>query len=117
MHWHGVRHIKAAIKAWYLEVVYFDSRGIRSHKRTHGQGGPLETGHYTTMVWADTEQIGCGQAYYKRNEGRRVPYKTFIVCNYATGGNIIGQEIYKTGPACSSCPQGYGCQKSLCVKN
>ena len=82
MHWHGVRHIKAAIKAWYLEVVYFDSRGIRSHKynclflispkyefnsrRTHGQGGPLETGHYTTMVWADTEQIGCGQAYYKR---------------------------------------------------
>lgn len=27
-----------------------------------------------------------------------------IVCNYCPQGNVIGQGVYKVGPACSECP-------------
>ena len=85
-------------------------------------------GHYTQVVWADTEELGCGMVYYKGNSF----YETLIVCNYAKGGNIqgtlyislccrinqlfTGTEMYKLGAACSSCPSGYTCDDGLCAK-
>ena len=46
-------------------------------------------GHYTQVVWADTEELGCGMVYYKSN----TDYETLTVCNYAMGGNIQGLGI------------------------
>ena len=43
-------------------------------------------GHYTQVVWADTEELGCGMVYYKGAQY----YETLIVCNYAKGGNFQG---------------------------
>ena len=42
--------------------------------------------HYTLMVWADTEELGCGMVYYRGD----LYYETLLVCNYAKGGNIAG---------------------------
>ena len=47
-------------------------------------------GHYTQVVWADTEELGCGMVYYKSN----TDYETLTVCNYAMGGNIQGKGIH-----------------------
>nr|CAD7463302.1 unnamed protein product [Timema tahoe] len=62
-------------------------------------GGTTQTGHYTQVVWANTYQVGCGYIKYK------VGYATYnyVVCDYGPSGNYLGQELYKTGAACSQC--------------
>ena len=46
------------------------------------------TGHYTQVVWADTEELGCGMVYYQGDSF----FETLIVCNYAKGGNFLGKH-------------------------
>jgi pathogenesis-related protein 1 len=43
-------------------------------------------GHYTQLVWADTEAVGCAVA--------RNPTQTYEVwvCNYTPGGNFAGER-------------------------
>lgn len=43
-------------------------------------------GHYTQIVWKQTQTVGCGVA---RDSNREV-----WVCNYAPFGNIIGEKPY-----------------------
>jgi pathogenesis-related protein 1 len=56
-------------------------------------GGPLQAsrwadaGHYTQIVWRDTQRIGCGVG--------RCRGKLFVVCNYDPPGNFLGQCPYK----------------------
>ena len=52
------------------------------------------TGHYTQVVWADTEVVGCGYAAYVTNEDWK---NKFYVCNYGPGGNWAGQAPYEAG--------------------
>jgi hypothetical protein len=42
-------------------------------------------GHYTQIIWRDTERVGCGI-----RKGARWDY---LVCRYAPAGNIIGQPV------------------------
>ena len=57
------------------------------------------TGHYTQMVWATTEEIGCGQVYYQSNcRGQYQEdefYETLVVCNYAKAGNYLSKQPRK----------------------
>lgn len=48
-----------------------------------GQAVGPKVGHYTQMVWADTNRIGCGFSYYFDNRTRR--YTKFYVCDYGPG--------------------------------
>ncbi len=43
-------------------------------------------GHYTQVVWRDTQQVGCGVA---RGDNREV-----WVCNYDPPGNYVGRKPY-----------------------
>ena len=43
-------------------------------------------GHYTQIVWKDTEEVGCGVA--------RTGNREFWVCNYNPPGNYIGERPY-----------------------
>ncbi|KAF7271219.1 hypothetical protein GWI33_015881 [Rhynchophorus ferrugineus] len=67
------------------------------------------------MLWAETNLIGCGFAfYYDPSKG----YTKNYVCNYGPGGNVLGQTPYEKGyPRCNE----YGLQESsrysgLCLK-
>ena len=96
---------------WYSEVNKpgFDRKSAGRYVFNSG------TAHYTQLVWADTEELGCGMVYYKDDEGL---FTTFTVCNYKTAGNFnLPAPIYKSGPACSACPAGYTCEDGLCAKN
>ncbi len=77
-----------------------------------------QCGHYTQQVWAATTKIGCG--YYNCSSGltNSPSMKTFVVCNYYTGGNWSGNYPYDTGSStadvCTSGTQpGDTCENGL----
>lgn len=53
--------------------------------------GPTSTGadvgHYTQIIWADTQQVGCGKAYCQGSWAYQ------LVCNYGPGGNIKTPQV------------------------
>ncbi|XP_050302585.1 venom allergen 5 2-like [Anthonomus grandis grandis] len=94
-----------AMSKWFDEYKFFNFGGIGSGK----------TGHYTQMLWAETNLVGCGFAFYfDPSQG----YTKNYVCNYGPGGNVRGQPPYEKGyPSCNQ----FGLQESrqysgLCSK-
>lgn len=43
-------------------------------------------GHYTQMVWRNTQSVGCALVSNGRND--------YLVCRYSPPGNVIGQKPY-----------------------
>lgn len=115
-----------AVQDWYNEVsgtydpvltttcrdVKFDENNIDPFKSTKCHG------HYTQVVWADSEEVGCGVVRFKDtlSDGTDVD-ETVVVCNYAVGGNVASATMYKKGPAASACEAGYTDNDGLCSKN
>jgi hypothetical protein len=83
------------VRKWFNEVNIY----------RWGQGWTVRTGHYSQMIWAQTNLVGCGFSYY-RKDGR---YSKLYVCNYGPAGNVAGRLPYQPGyPQCD----GYGMQTS-----
>jgi len=101
-----VSSLTTATQNWFDEVSDpgFHSSGIDNFRFDFG------TGHYTQVVWADSEELGCGMVHFK--DGRW--FKTMVICNYAPAGNFQGNTVYEIGQACSGCPSGYMCEDGLC---
>jgi len=79
MGWGGNYGVVDAVRAWESEKQYYWGQTIdHSNYRTFG--------HYTQMVWRNTQYIGCGKATCGQ--------KIVIVCNYDPAGNYIGQTPY-----------------------
>ncbi|XP_066150059.1 CRISP/Allergen/PR-1-like [Euwallacea fornicatus] len=78
----------SAIQTWFNE--YEDYKFGRCC-----ESGSKMTGHYTQVVWANTEYVGCGFTYYETNEIFK--YHKLYVCNYGPAGNFIGQLPYQVG--------------------
>ncbi|XP_073513981.1 uncharacterized protein [Phyllobates terribilis] len=72
-------------------------------------------GHYTQMVWAHTERVGCGEKFCEKVEGFDDSNIHLLVCNYEPPGNFQGEKPYTPGEPCSSCPSSHICEESLCV--
>lgn len=74
-------------------------------------------GHYTQVVWANTNEVGCGMKFcpVATTHDPRVnfPNAWLVTCNYSPGGNYRGQKPYKAGDPCSECPNGF-CKNGLC---
>lgn len=73
-------------------------------------------GHYTQVVWADSYEIGCGQATcpFLNQSGFQGEAK-LLVCNYGPSGNILERRPFQKGRACSKCSTGqFWCTKGLC---
>merc|ERR1719334_2034682 len=90
---------EGAVADWYSEVKDFNSRNIEPFSFTSN------TGHYTQVVWAETDRVGCGATSYK--DGRW--FTTLYVCNYGPNGNFIRGQMYKQGEPCTECDRGYKC--------
>lgn len=52
-------------------------------------------GHYTQIVWRDSTTIGCGATRCDEIEVMGQAWSGwFLVCNYAPGGNYLGEQPY-----------------------
>ncbi|KAK7132757.1 hypothetical protein R3I93_019102 [Phoxinus phoxinus] len=73
-------------------------------------------GHYTQMVWADSNKIGCATHLCDTLEG--LDFKaTILVCDYYPRGNFDGQNPYVSGEPCSKCPENLPvCEDKICVR-
>ncbi|XP_033630624.1 cysteine-rich venom protein Mr30-like isoform X2 [Asterias rubens] len=70
-------------------------------------------GHYTQVVWAETDKVGCGIAFCNYISGNQNAWN--IVCNYGPAGNYFGEKPYKTGGVCTDCPKETPfCYNGLC---
>lgn len=72
-------HGKDAVDAWYDEI---KQHTFGVEPKTTG------TGHFTQVVWKDSQQLGVGVA--KNSKGQ-----VFVVCNYDPPGNYVGQFATK----------------------
>lgn len=53
---------------------------------------PSAVGHFTQLVWKETEKVGVGMATSAKGH-------VYIVCNYDPPGNVIGQFAKNVLPA------------------
>ena len=65
----------------------------------------LPIGHYSAMLWSNTNKVGCGLTEYLDGKW----FAKLYTCNYAPAGNFINGEMYKIGKPCSKCPRNMKC--------
>jgi pathogenesis-related protein 1 len=75
----GYYGVADAVKSWESEKTYYHGEEINS-SNCH------DSGHYSQIVWKNTEQIGCAKAECNGN--------LIVVCNYNPPGNVLGQKPY-----------------------
>lgn len=74
-------------------------------------------GHYTQVVWDDTDVIGCAHYLCDVVEGIDPPLKDgqYVVCNYGPAGNYPRKPFSK-GDACTECStDSFWCNDGLCA--
>merc|ERR1719195_261100 len=105
----GTTDLTGSVQSWYDEI---SQAGSYSNGGTFTGFGPCTgvCGHYTQVVWAAANKIGCGAAYCPHRTGMG-GYE--LVCQYGSsvpggyGGNMGGATVFTKGAACSSCPSGF----------
>jgi uncharacterized protein YkwD len=75
----GSYGVADAVKEWQSEKQYY--RG-----QTLNLSNWYDSGHYTQMVWKNSEEMGCAKVECNGN--------IIVVCNYDPPGNILGQKPY-----------------------
>jgi len=99
----GYSSLEVAIdEGWFSENVDF----------TYGEEPRGVVGHYTQMVNADSEAVGCGQALCPND-----PFGVYYVCNYAI---IQYSSAYQTpwdegADGCEACPDACDAADNLCT--
>lgn len=84
--WAGTRghySIEARVDAWVREKRYFTPGTFPRNSTT---GRVEDVGHYTQLIWRDTQEVGCAQASGARED--------VLVCRYSHAGNYIGQRVF-----------------------
>jgi len=109
--------LKPSVQSWYDE---FDAAGPYQNGGTFSGFGVCTgvCGHYTQVVWAAANRLGCGVAMCPHATG--MPgYE--LVCQYKStvpgkyGGNMKGATLFTKGDSCSNCPTGFAaCPNQLC---
>ncbi|KAL0963104.1 hypothetical protein UPYG_G00349750 [Umbra pygmaea] len=72
------------IQSWYNENKDYS---YKFNGPIHGKA----VNHYTQVVWANSDMIGCAVAFCPKNK-----FNYFYVCHYCPPGNVIGRKPYKT---------------------
>ena len=82
------RDPEAAVINWADEVEFY------SYTDNNCTPGEM-CGHYTQIVWRETNEVGCATHYCSQIQNISWPNGGYmVVCNYAPAGNYIGQRPY-----------------------
>ena len=79
--------------AWFAKELGNVSNALDGRKFKTGFAA-----HLTQVIWDRTTSVGCGYVEFK-NE-KHVNPQGLYVCNYAPGGNVIGQDVYPVQQMC-----------------
>jgi hypothetical protein len=71
------------VGGWIEEKRYFKPGVFPDNSRT---GNLDDIGHYTQLMWRDTNEVGCAVARNEEND--------ILVCRYAAAGNVIGERPF-----------------------
>ncbi|CAM1296193.1 Uncharacterised protein g1498 [Pycnogonum litorale] len=71
------------VDRWYNEIEYISN----PCDEMKGKSVSDSALHFTQMIWAKTEYIGCGLTMCPG-------CSTFLVCNYGEAGNMRGESVY-----------------------
>ncbi|KAL5476104.1 hypothetical protein EMCRGX_G026010 [Ephydatia muelleri] len=80
----------SVVRSWYDEAKYY-------HYDSNTCDNSKVCGHYTQVVWANSDSLGCGVT--RCANLRDLPsFKNalIVVCNYGPSGNFIGEKPYRT---------------------
>lgn len=93
---------------WYNEIAYINSSSYANYtiNRRSGVGKNKVVDHFSQLVWASTNKIGCARAM-KENPQGKYKYNVLYICNYGPTGNVVGSSIFQQGEPASKCPQNY----------
>uniref|UniRef100_A0AAY5K238 SCP domain-containing protein n=1 Tax=Esox lucius TaxID=8010 RepID=A0AAY5K238_ESOLU len=72
------------IQTWYNEGEEY------SYKFNRPKHIGRYVGHYIRLVWANSNQIGCGAAHCPNSK-----FKYYYVCHYCPRGNLFGSKPYQ----------------------
>ncbi|XP_067135425.1 CRISP/Allergen/PR-1-like isoform X1 [Centruroides vittatus] len=102
------------IKAWASEITGLrKSLSSKIFLKFRSSESPKK--NWVNIYRATTYKVGCDSiSYAVDNE----TYREIYVCNYTPATLTEGEEIYKIGIPCTSCPDGMGCDtvyKRLCA--
>uniref|UniRef100_A0A3B3T211 SCP domain-containing protein n=1 Tax=Paramormyrops kingsleyae TaxID=1676925 RepID=A0A3B3T211_9TELE len=104
----GALNISQALTNWYEERHHF----------TYETNSCVEEqmcGHYTQVVWADTDTIGCASHACDTVKGISLDRAVILVCNYFPGGNYENELPYRKGKPCTQCPDKIQkCKNNIC---
>ncbi|XP_012874170.1 PREDICTED: GLIPR1-like protein 1 [Dipodomys ordii] len=93
---------KAAVTFWHNESLSYDYDTLSCSR---------VCGHYTQVVWATSNRIGCAITLCPNLGGASI---ALFVCNYGPAGNFANKAPYIKGKSCSLCPKGLKCVRRLC---
>ena len=86
-----------SVDAWGNESLLFDYGDLSGGMPT-GEGGYTgfseATGHFTQLVWYDTQSVGCG---WSDCNGKNGLDGVLLVCNYWPAGNVLGPDDAPNG--------------------
>lgn len=84
--WAGTRGAYAPeemVEGWIEEKKYFRPGRFPDNSTT---GDFADVGHYTQLMWRETDRVGCALAAGAEEE--------VLVCRYRTAGNVVGERPF-----------------------
>ncbi|XP_060532954.1 venom allergen 5 2-like [Cylas formicarius] len=97
--------ITRLMAGWYNEVANMKPEYYGSFQDVGSLAMDKMIGHFTQLVWAKTEYVGCAITT-KVSEGETM---CLLGCNYGPTGNYLEDPVYTKGAPCSQCPNGLKC--------
>eukprot|EP00731_Ephydatia_muelleri_P014208 Em0007g1518a len=83
-----VTNYRSVVQDWYNEVANY-------HYSTNTCDSGKVCGHYTQVVWATSNSLGCGvKRCAKLTNLPSFKNALMVVCDYGPGGNYVGQKPY-----------------------